>query len=250
MALPCGVDALAYCPGGGVLAMVEGVLLDDGGGGKVEEDCHHTWLHRARRVRHSGVVGEEDRSSLVEEEDHHGVVVVVAHTQNRNVVVVEDKVHSIHLLRDWEVDRLVNTVVAVQGPSTGLRHQQYFHIPVEAVGDHRKSMLLRVMMALVLWVDRVVPDTTKNHHGYQNFLVLPRLESPSEKEDQIRCCHNAYPVWCDEPDCCKDHRDCAKDHCIPTAKDTSLHWHCCRFLRVAMEVLASLAAWTAAIYLP
>lgn len=183
--LPYGVDALAY-PGGVVLAMAEGDLLDDG---TVEEvDCHHTWVHRDRRVHHSEVVVvvvAEDRNSLVE--GHGAMVVVVVHTQNRNVVVEEDKVHSTHWLPDWEVDRLVNTVVA-QNPNTGLRSQeQYFHIQAEAVGDRHKSMLLRGML-LVLWVDTVVlhHDRTKNHHGYQNFLFLPRLESPLEREGRIR----------------------------------------------------------------
>lgn len=68
--LPYGADALAY-PGGGVLAMVEGELLDDG---KMDEvgGYHHTWVHRDLRVRHNEVVGE-DMNILVE--DHDAVVV-------------------------------------------------------------------------------------------------------------------------------------------------------------------------------
>ena len=70
MVLPYDVDALAY-PGGGVLTMVGGELLDDG---KMDEvgDCHHTWVHRDLRVRHNEVVAE-DMNTLVE--DHDAVAV-------------------------------------------------------------------------------------------------------------------------------------------------------------------------------
>ena len=87
-ALPYDADASTYLDDG-VLALAEGVLLDDD---RIDEvgGCHHTWLHRDLRERHNEVAGE-DMNSLVENHDAEA-----AHTSNRKAEV-EGRIDSTRL---------------------------------------------------------------------------------------------------------------------------------------------------------
>jgi len=98
----------------------------------------------------------------------------------------EDRIDSIHLLPDLEVDTLVSTEVA-QIPSMVLRRpDHYSHILVGA-DDHHKNRLLHVMMvALLVDRDEVLHEKMRHHHDCQNYLFQLGLESRLERGAQIR----------------------------------------------------------------
>lgn len=172
--LPCEVGASAYLDDE-VLVLVAGGLDD----GMVDEagGCLHTSVDRGLHVRQNEVVGE-DMSNLVEARDAY-----VAHTENPSVSA-EDRADSIHLLRDSDVDRVVNMEDALNPSMVPHLLNRYPRNQMLVVGHHKNILLHAMRLELTVDIEELPHGMTHHPHDYRNSLFRLRLVSRLEREAQ------------------------------------------------------------------